>query len=163
MLWQTPMKPPSPPFLACVVVLVLLLAGCRTATAEQTGPPIPQKDVEALLEDQRQAWNRGDWDGFIAGYWDDAGLTFNGAGGITRGRSDLLANYQKNYPDAAARGRLTFHLLEFRPVGNNAALVLGRYELDRAEPASGYFSLLVERTPQGVKIIHDHTSASPKK
>ena len=129
MLWQTPMKRPSPPFFACVVFLMLLLAGCRTATAEQTGQgPIPRKDVEVLLEDQRQAWNRGDWDGFIAGYWDDAGLTFNGAGGITRGRSNLLANYRKNYPDAAARGRLTFHLLEFRPVGHDAALVLGRYE-----------------------------------
>ncbi|MCH7477126.1 MAG: hypothetical protein IIA14_03375 [SAR324 cluster bacterium] len=45
----------------------------------------------------------------------------------------------------------------------NSALVLGRYELDRAEPASGYFSLLVERTPQGVKITHDHTSESPRK
>ena len=65
--------------------------------------------------------------------------------------------------DAAARGRLTFHLLEFRPVGRDAALVLGRYELEKAKPDSGYFSLLVERTPQGVKITHDHTSKSKAK
>lgn len=116
--------------------------------------------MEALLEDQRQAWNRGDWTGFIAGYWDHPRLTFNGASGITRGRKDLLRRFREGYPDAAARGVLTFQVLEFRPLGRDTALVLGRYQLDRVAPASGYFSLVVERTPQGLRITHDHTSES---
>lgn len=124
---------------------------------------IPRETVEQLLEDQRQAWNRGDWAGFIAGYWDSGQLTFNGASGITRGRQDLLGRFKAAYPDAAARGALTFELLEFRPIGRNATLVLGRYHLERATPASGFFSLVVERTPAGVKITHDHTSESTER
>ncbi len=143
-------------------LLILLLGACATPQ-ERVPPPISRAKVEKLLEDQRQAWNRGDWEGFIAGYWDDGKLTFNGADGVTRGRKDLLERFQNSYPDAEARGVLTFHLLEFRPVGLDAALVLGRYQLDRAKPASGYFSLLVERTPEGVRITHDHTSESPRK
>ncbi|MHC4512392.1 MAG: YybH family protein [Planctomycetota bacterium] len=145
-------------------LLILLACACTSSPIPPPTPPpqpISQKTVAALLEDQQQAWNRGDWAGFIAGYWDNPQLTFNGATGITRGRKDLLQQFQESYPDAAARGVLTFHLLRFRPVGNHAALVLGRYELDRARPARGYFSLLVEQTPQGVKITHDHTSESP--
>jgi beta-aspartyl-peptidase (threonine type) len=137
-----------------VAVLLLLSWGCASY------PPISRAAVDQLLEDQRQAWNRGDWPGFIAGYWADGRLTFNGASGITRGQRDLLANFQASYPDAAARGVLTFEVLEFRPIGRNAALVLGRYHLERETPASGYFSLVVERTPEGVKITHDHTSES---
>jgi ketosteroid isomerase-like protein len=145
--------------------LLILLACACTSSPEPPPTPSPpaisQKTVEALLEDQRQAWNRGDWAGFIAGYWDHPQLTFNGATGITRGRKDLLQQFQEGYPDAATRGVLTFHDLELRPLGSNATLVLGRYQLDRATPASGYFSLVVEQTPQGVKITHDHTSESP--
>ena len=145
-----------------VASLLLLPCACASHLAPiSREAPISRGAVEALLEDQRQAWNRGDWGGFIAGYWDHPQLTFNGASGITRGRKNLLQRFQESYPNADARGMLTFHLLEFRPIGRNAALILGRYHLDRATPASGYFSLVVERTPQGIKITHDHTSESP--
>jgi len=143
-----------------VALLLLLPWACSSYPASQRAP-ISRGAVELLLEDQRQAWNRGDWAGFIAGYWDHPQLTFNGASGITRGRKDLLQRFQESYPDAAARGVLTFHVLEFRLIGGNAALVLGRFQLDRATPASGYFSLVIERTSQGIKITHDHTSESP--
>jgi len=143
-----------------VALLLLLPCACSSHPAPSQEAPISRRAVETLLEDQRQAWNRGDWAGFIAGYWDHPQLTFNGASGITRGRKNLLRRFQENYPDAAARGVLTFHVLEFRPIGRSAALVLGRYQLDRATPDSGYFSLVVERTPQGIKITHDHTSQS---
>ena len=151
--------------LAALLSLLFALESCRTQPDNPPPEPaaIPRGAVEALMAAQQRAWNKGDWEGFIAGYWNDAHLTFSGSRGITRGRADILEQYQKGYPDAAARGRLTFHLLEFRPVGRDAALVLGRYELEKAKPDSGYFSLLVERTPQGVKITHDHTSKSPAK
>ena len=72
-----------------------------------------------------------------------------------RGRQDVLATYERNYPTPEARGKLTFDLLEVRPIGTTGALVLGRYALERAQPAAGFFTLLVERTAQGIKITHD--------
>jgi len=133
--------------------LLVVLAACAS-------PPITTPDVEAVLADQAAAWNRGDLEAFVATYWDDPRLSFCGKRGVVRGRDDLLATYRRGYPTAEARGRLSFDLLEVRPLGPGAALVLGHYALARNEPAEGYFTLIVERTPQGLVITHDHTSGT---
>ncbi len=55
---------------------------------------------------------------------------------------------------------LTFSELEFRFLGPDAALVLGRWHLKREkDDIGGVFSLVWQRFPDGWKIIHDHTSA----
>jgi len=146
------------PRVVLAIPVLALLAVLPTACSSAR---LSREAVQSLLEDQSQAWNRGDWAGFLAGYWDHPQLTFNGSTGITRGPEDLLQRFQRSYPDAAARGELTFQILEFRPIGRNAALVLGRYHLQRTPPASGYFSLVVELTSQGIRITHDHTSEEP--
>jgi beta-aspartyl-peptidase (threonine type) len=72
----------------------------------------------------------------------------------------VLARYKKTYPDPAAMGQLDFSELEFRFLGPDAALVLGRWHLKREkDELGGVFSLVWQRFPDGWKIIHDHTSA----
>ena len=116
--------------------------------------------ITAVLEAQQTAWNRGDIDAFLAGYWHSAELTFSGTGGIARGWHGVLARYKRNYPDRATMGQLDFSDLEFRFLGPYAALVLGKWHLKREKgDAGGVFSLVWERFPEGWKIIHDHTSA----
>jgi beta-aspartyl-peptidase (threonine type) len=70
-----------------------------------------------------------------------------------------LARYKKTYPDRAAMGQLDFSDLEFRFLGPDAALVLGRWHLKRENEVGGVFSLVWQRFPDGWKIVHDHTSA----
>jgi beta-aspartyl-peptidase (threonine type) len=106
-----------------------------------------------------ERWNAGDLPGFVDTYWDGPELTFLGSGGLVRGRQDLLANYRRGYPDAGARGVLSFEVLEFRPLGSDHALLLGRYRLDRDQPAGGVFSLVLARAGGQLAIVHDHTSA----
>lgn len=119
--------------------------------------------IRAVLNDQQSAWNRGDVDAFIKGYWNSPDLTFAGSSGVTRGWEPVLARYRKNYPDAAAMGHLDFSDLEVRMLGNDAALVLGRWHLKRAnDEPSGVFTLVFQRFPEGWRIIHDHTSADAK-
>lgn len=116
--------------------------------------------IGAVLREQQAAWNRGDVEAFLLGYWRSPELTFFGSGGWARGWDGVLARYQKSYPDRAAMGQLDFSELEFRFLGPDAALVMGRYHLKREkdEPA-GVFTLVWQRFPEGWKIIHDHTSA----
>jgi uncharacterized protein (TIGR02246 family) len=133
---------------------LLFLAACAAPRA------VTATDVRQVLDAQAAAWNRGDLEAFVASYWDDPRLSFCGKSGVVRGRQDLLATYRRSYPDAAARGTLTFALLEVRALGTDSALVLGRYELARAVPAAGFFTLIVERTPAGLVITHDHTSGT---
>jgi uncharacterized protein (TIGR02246 family) len=121
--------------------------------------------ITAVLNSQQAAWNRGDVDAFLQGYWRSPELTFSGSSGVTRGWDGVLARYKKNYPDRAAMGELAFSDLEFRFLGPDAALVLGQWHLKRENgDIGGVFTLVWQRFPEGWKIVHDHTSVvSPTK
>jgi uncharacterized protein (TIGR02246 family) len=119
---------------------------------------VDREAITAVLNAQQSAWNRGDVDAFLVGYWQSPELTFSGSSGVSRGWDGVLARYKKNYPDRAAMGQLDFSELEFRFLGPDAALVLGRWHLKRENDIGGVFSLVWQRFPDGWKIIHDHTS-----
>ena len=116
--------------------------------------------ITSVLNAQQAAWNRGDIDAFLVGYWHSPDLTFSGSSGISRGWDGVLARYKKNYPDRSAMGHLDFSGLEFRFLGPDAALVLGHWHLKRDKgDFGGVFSLVWQRFSGGWKIVHDHTSA----
>ncbi len=116
--------------------------------------------ISAVLRAQQTAWNRGDVDAFLVGYWRSPELTFSGSSGVARGWDGVLARYKRNYPDKGTMGQLDFSELEFRFLGPEAALVLGRWHLKREkDDLGGVFTLVWQRFPEGWKIIHDHTSA----
>ena len=114
-----------------------------------------------MLDQQVNAWNRGDVRGFMDGYADSESTTFVGAK-ITKGHAQVLADYLKRYPTRAAMGTLRFSDLEIRLLGAGYASVIGRWHLDRDKAAGGeaggIFTLLFQRTAGGWKIILDHTS-----
>ena len=144
------------------LALVLLLApGARTGsqTKAAEGREADQGAITGVLNRQQAAWNRGDVNAFLEGYWHSPELTFSGRNGVSRGWDGVMARYKKNYPDRAAMGQLDFSELEFRFLGPDAALVLGRWHLQRDKgDIGGVFSLVWQRFPVGWKIVHDHTS-----
>jgi ketosteroid isomerase-like protein len=74
-----------------------------------------------------------------------------------------LERYKKTYPDKAAMGHLRFSDIDITVVSSDAALVFGRWHLDRAkDELNGLFTLFFRQTPEGWRIVHDHTSAAPK-
>jgi ketosteroid isomerase-like protein len=118
--------------------------------------------ITAVLDAQQAAWNRGDVDAFMQGYWNSLDLSFSGTSGITKGWGAVLAHYKEKYADRAAMGQLDFSGLEFQFLGPDAALVLGHWHLKRDKgDVGGVFSLVWQRFPEGWRIIHDHTSAAP--
>src|SRR5213595_792785 len=145
---------------------IMLVAACwLLAQHSLLGKPAENHEVDraainAVLKAQQTAWNRGDVDAFLVGYWQSPELTFSGSNGVSRGWDGVLARYKKNYPDRAAMGELNFSDLEFRFLGSDAALVIGKWHLRRetAGDIGGVFTLVWQKFPQGWKIIHDHTS-----
>jgi ketosteroid isomerase-like protein len=155
--------------LAGIALILLFVMGVRTgrqikaADGHEKGRAADKAAILAVLNAQQAAWNRGDLDAFLTGYWHSPELTFSGSSGISRGWDGVLARYKKNYPDRAAMGELDFSELEFRFLGPNAALVLGHWHLKREKgDIGGVFSLVWQRFPEGWKIVHDHTSAVAK-
>src|SRR5437868_11128379 len=145
---------------------IMLVAACwLLAQHSLLGKPADNHEVDraainAVLKAQQTAWNRGDVDAFLVGYWQSPELTFSGSNGVSRGWDGVLARYKKNYPDRATMGELDFSDLEFRFLAPNAALVLGKWHLKRetAGDIGGVFTLVWQKFPEGWKIIHDHTS-----
>ena len=117
--------------------------------------------VRAVLDAQRDAWNRGDVAGYMDGYARSADTVFVSGDNVTRGWQTVLERYQKNYNSREKMGTLTFSDLEITPIGNDTAIVLGRWQLQRAnDEPHGRFTLILRRTKQGWKIVHDHTSSA---
>jgi len=146
-----------------IAVALLVLVPAAIQSLELHAADERQSDraaIRKILDAQQRAWNEGNVDAFLEGYWHSPDLTFSGTGGIARGWDAVLARYKKNYPDRAAMGHLDFSGLEFRFLGADAALVLGHWYLARAQgDIGGVFSLVFQRVPEGWRIIHDHTSA----
>lgn len=120
--------------------------------------------IRSVLREQQEAWNRGDIDGFMNGYARSASTVFVSDDTIRRGWETVRARYREKYSDRAKMGALTFSDLEITLLSPDAAVVLGRWNLKRAnDQPHGRFTLIFKRMPEGWRIVHDHTSAAPPK
>ncbi|HKE15137.1 MAG TPA: nuclear transport factor 2 family protein [Kofleriaceae bacterium] len=155
----------APGRLALAALVAGAIAGAAPGCAGPRRFSMEDRDsVVAVLERQRAAWNRGDLDGFMAGYLATPELVFTSGGAIRRGFVEARDRYRKRYGKGkAGMGQLEFEILDVQPVGADGAVVLGRWRL-RGTPnlGSGVFSVVLERRPEGWRIIHDHTSSDPK-
>jgi beta-aspartyl-peptidase (threonine type) len=118
------------------------------------------REVRAVLEDQVAAWNRGDVDGFMAGYDVSDEIVFTSRSKIRRGFETTRDHFRRNFGGRPEKmGRLRFADLEIHPTGADAAWVLGRWRLEGVEGTpGGVFTLVVARRPAGWRVVMDHTS-----
>jgi uncharacterized protein (TIGR02246 family) len=118
-----------------------------------------ETEVRNVLSKQNAAWNRGDVDAFMVGYWEHDSLMFIGKSGVTYGYKNTLANYKKNYPDTSAMGKLTFTLIQVKQLSPEYFHVTGKYYLTRTiGDASGHFTLVFKKINGKWVIISDHSS-----
>ena len=112
-----------------------------------------------VLEDQRQAWNKGNLESFMNGYIKSDSLLFVGRDGPKYGWETTLDNYKRGYPDKAAMGFLTFNIKEVRLISSDHAFVLGGWHLKREkDEPQGAFTLLLKKVNGEWKIVVDHSS-----
>jgi ketosteroid isomerase-like protein len=117
--------------------------------------------VQAVLKAQADAWNRGDIEGYMDGYARGDNTVFISGDNLTRGWQTVLDRYKRNYNSREKMGTLTFSDLGITVLSKDAALVLGRWHLLRAnDEPHGRFTLVFRKTKQGWKIVHDHTSSA---
>src|ERR1700760_2491992 len=100
-----------------ILFCLLILCGCF-AYAQDI------KAVLKVLETQRQAWNRGDVEAYMQGYWKSDSLVFVGKTAPVYGWQKTLDRYKKAYPDKAAMGQLTFTIIQVKVLDPNNAFVL---------------------------------------
>lgn len=112
-----------------------------------------------VLSTQQTAWNNGDIDSFMQGYWKSDSLLFVGSTAPVHGWQATIDRYKKRYPDKAAMGTLTFTILKVDVLDATNAFVLGAWHLAREKDApGGYFTLWFKKIDGEWKIVCDHTS-----
>ena len=119
-----------------------------------------EKDIRAVLEDQTVAWNKGDLEGFMKGYWNSKDLTFYSGKDKRNGWQDTIDRYKKRYQgEGKEMGKLTFSELDVQTISVDHALVKGRWKVEmKKETLDGLFTLVMKKFPEGWRIVHDHTS-----
>ena len=150
-------------FLARLIATALaagLTGGVLSAAAEiPAGNSKDDAAIRAVMSAQVAAWNRGDIDGFMNGYARSDATEFISGDRLTRGWQIVRDRYKKKYDSREKMGTLHFSELKITRLGGDAALVIGRWKLDRKnDQPHGRFTLLFRRTPEGWRIVHDHSS-----
>ncbi len=115
--------------------------------------------IRRVLAAQAAAWNEGDLDAFMGGYWKSPDLRFVSGTQVTRGWAPTMKRYRERYGEADL-GRLAFDKLEVEFVTDEVAVVVGRFDLKReAGDSSGTFTLVMKAFNGAWRIVHDHTTA----
>ncbi|MCE2733081.1 MAG: YybH family protein [Chryseotalea sp.] len=115
--------------------------------------------ILAVMHKQQKAWNEGNIENFMVGYWQSDSLQFIGSRGIQRGWQKTLENYKKSYPNVAAMGKLEFSEIQINIISKNQAFVIGRWKLTREkDQPNGYFTLFWEKKNGNWVITVDHSS-----
>jgi uncharacterized protein (TIGR02246 family) len=141
-------------FLASIVLVVPSVLFAQNATPQA-------KAIRAVLDKQVVDWNRGDLEAFATGYKNSPDILFIGTK-ISRGYDQMLASYRTNYSTKEKMGTLSFTGLEVQPLDERFATVTGIFHLERTAAgggnSEGHFMLVVEKTPDGWKIVRDDTT-----
>ncbi len=117
-----------------------------------------EKEILKVMTDQQIAWNNGDLDGFMQGYWNSEEMMFIGKSGPNYGWQKTLENYKKSYPTKEKMGILSFSDQKIKMLGKNYAHVFGKWKLTRKDgDLGGIYTLVFQKFKDGWKVISDHT------
>ncbi len=135
---------------------VFLLGSCR----QKTDSKDIKISVAKVLFQSVNDWNNGNIAAYMQCYVHSDSLQFDGNGATTYGWEQSLLRYKKAYPDRNAMGILRFSNIKIKVLSPTAAFVSGHWELTKkASHPEGLFTLLFRKTPDGWRIVYDHSSS----
>ena len=138
-----------------LAIITLFISQLATAA-----PSSPAQAIRQVMSAQQAAWNNGNLEAFMTGYWHSDQLRFASGNSYRHGWQTTLDNYLKGYPDRATMGQLTFDIIEIETISADAALVFGHWQLQRAKDLpQGLFSLVFRKIDGHWLITRDHTSS----
>ena len=140
-------------------IFILFMAGyssCQTALMKTDA----KNEILTVLMEQQRAWNDGQLEKYMNGYWLNDSLRFASDGNVSYGWKEALQRYRKGFPEKKAMGKLTFSKIEITILSTDNALVFGKWELEReTDQPWGLYTLIFRKTQGGWKIVHDHSSS----
>ena len=135
---------------SCCFILLVLIVGCAR-------PDHPE--IRQVLDSQVAAWNRGDLEGFMAGYWRSDEMLFSTPNSSTHGWQPTLDRFRARFPTKEAMGRLRFEKVQIDQPKLDTAQASGRYvQQTPTGLRTGRFFLDLRKIDGQWVIVHDHTT-----
>lgn len=118
---------------AALVLALAPLAACTTPQATSATTTSDETQIRAVIARMEAAWNRGDFEGYMAGF-ENPGVVFVSGGRIQDGWQGTLDHYVRDYGGSAERrGSLHFYDIEIEMLAPDAAMLVSHYRLERPE------------------------------
>jgi len=138
------------------ILLLICLSLCFSGFTQDKD----KQSVLRILDNQTKAWNKGDLDNFMVGYWKNDSLMYIGKNGVTYGYEPTLQNYRKNYSNRDKMGQLQFNILHVNRLASHIIQVVGKWNLTRPAvgDVSGHFTLIFRKIKGEWVIVSDHSS-----
>ncbi|HSK72902.1 MAG TPA: DUF4440 domain-containing protein [Pyrinomonadaceae bacterium] len=141
------------------IFIFIIFLGLTANGFAQSNDEKTKAAIRKVMDEQAAAWNHGDIEGFMQGYWKSPQMTFVSGDNVSRGWQAALDRYKKNYDTKEKMGVLTFSDLEINVLSKDAAVVLGNWALQREKDnPKGKFTLIFRKFKEGWRVVHDHTS-----
>lgn len=119
-----------------------------------------RRGVLATVAAMQEAWNRGDFGGYMAGFW-NPGVVFVSRGRIQDGWQGTLDHYVRDYGGSTERGgTVRFYDMTVDVLAPDAAMLVGHFTLSRPREAlQGINTRLFRRIGGGWVIAMNHVSS----
>ncbi len=117
--------------------------------------------ILALFESSCAAWNRGDIDGYLAGYWRSDKVRWVSEGIVQYGFDAIASACKARFSSPDNMGRLEVADLEIQLLGEDDALVFGAWtQTTRMASHHGVFTVHTKKIDGEWLIVSDHSSSS---
>jgi hypothetical protein len=144
--------------LLALVPLMLFLTSPTVSTAESK---VPDR-IQAVLDAQVVAWNRGDILGFMEGYQRSSDVVYLGNKIVIRGWQGLLDSYRSRFkkPGGIEMGVLRLSEENVLMINKDAAIIWGKFDISTSDGKrrGGPYTLVMRNVPEGWRTVYDRTS-----
>ena len=140
------------------VLILFLMFAVVGAHAQTTPQSAASKEITDAMNNSANEWNKGHLDAFMSLY--DPSATMMMPTGPA-GMGGIKELYQTKYfKDGMPKQNLRYTDMRVRMLGNDYALLTGGFTLygNNLPERSGRYSLVLQHTKDGWKILHDHSS-----
>jgi uncharacterized protein (TIGR02246 family) len=116
--------------------------------------------IRAVIEQMQQAWNRGDFAGYMAGFY-NPGVVFVSRGRIQKDWQGTLDHYVRDYgASPETRGVLQFSDIRVEMLAPDAAQLISSFHLNRpVDPQLGINTRLMRKIDGKWVIALNHVSS----
>lgn len=119
-----------------------------------------EAEIRAVIARMEAAWNRGDFRGYMEGFW-NPGVVFVSRGRFQDGWQGTLDHYIRDYGGSPERrGELHFDIVSIEMLAPDAAMLISNYRLQRPEnPQVGINTRLMRKIDGRWVIAMNHVSS----